>query len=68
LHFKFQEDFRKTTQGDALIGWEGVLDEAGNPLPLNSETKDKAFGHIAMARAIEDGFIAVARGEHLRKN
>lgn len=68
LHFQFQEDYRKTPLTEALVGWEGVLDPNGEPLPFTPENRERALGHLAFSAAIHEAFFAVARGDHLRKN
>lgn len=43
---------------DVLVGWEGVADESGNPVPFTAPMRDRLLNIIGFGRAISRAFYA----------
>jgi hypothetical protein len=53
---------------DRIIDWDGIVDEAGSPMPFNAENLEAAMSHEFLSRAAFRGLMEIYNGEHVRKN
>ena len=53
---------------DHIVGWEGIGDEDGNPIPWSPEAARRILDFPFMWEAIRDGLVRASRGEGARKN
>lgn len=52
----------------ALVGWDGIEDESGSPLPFNEESRELVLRDFVLRQAIVDALISAAAGDPARKN
>ncbi len=52
-----------------LVGWKGVVDDAGTEIPFSEEACEKLLDVPAVAKAVVEAYVAASQGQGaLRKN
>ena len=58
----------KATFAEVIQGWDGVYDEAGEPLPFNKDNLNTLAEHPGFAQAAVRAYLQASSGEASRKN
>lgn len=51
-----------------LMGWEGLSDEGGEPVPFSAEALEQVLAHTLMRQSVVATYMAVMSGVAARKN